>query len=397
MKGEIRKLSSDTDKIKQILLARYVLIITTTLLLMLGLIMVLSASSVDAIDVYGNPFHIFLQQLIWMVIGVIAAGMIMNLANYKNLLKRYCLLMMIVGYVLLIAVLIPGIGVRSQGSARWLGIGILHIQPSELIKFVLIVFGSLSLSNLRKPPRRLKDGIAPTIFAFLIAAVLIMLQPDMGTTMVLLLTLTGLLIAAGASLKLLMKFGVVLTVGALAMAIAAPYRRQRLLSFWNPFAHPFGSGYQILQSLVSLGSGHIFGDGLGASTAKWGFLPNDHTDFIFAVIGQELGLVGDTVILLLFAALIWAGFRIAFGLKDKFSYLLVIGLTCWIAAQSIINIGAVIGVLPVTGIPLPFVSFGGSSLVINLVAIGLILAASREAVKSTAKVYVKKRAIRTIA
>jgi len=366
------------QKNERVKLARYVMVLSTTMLLMLGLIMVFSASSVDALNLYGNPFHIFLEQLIWLLIGLILVALCLKLSNYKDLLQKSCPWLLIVGYLGLIAVLVPGIGQSSQGSTRWIGVSFIHVQPSELMKFVLIVLTSVSFSRLKKAPMSLKDGIMPVMACYALAVFLIMLQPDMGTSMVLISILTAMLIVIGTSWKLLAKLGLILLGGIFLLAVVAPYRRARLFSFWNPFSHPLGSGYQMVQSLVSLGSGHFFGDGLGASTAKWGFLPNDHTDFIFAVIGQELGLVGTVFILILFAGLIWAGFTIASALKDRFAHLLVVGLTVWLASQAVINVGAVIGLLPVTGIPLPFVSFGGSSLVLNLLSVGLILTASKD-------------------
>jgi cell division protein FtsW len=205
------------------------------------------------------------------------------------------------------------------------------------------------------------------------SALLVLKQPDMGTALVLACICFALMYAGGVPLRPVLKAVAGTAVLALIIGLAEPYRRARLLSFLNPFAHARGSGYQVVQSLVGLGSGHLYGLGLGGGREKWGLLPNAHTDFIFSVIGEEGGLFGGLVVLCLFSALAWYGLRAASRAPDRFGSLLAVAATCWITSQAVINIGAVIGVLPVTGIPLPFVSFGGSSLVITMAAAGILV------------------------
>jgi cell division protein FtsW len=267
----------------------------------------------------------------------------------------------------------PGIGVTAGGSARWIGFGQLRLQPSELMKLAMVVFAADIVVKRSDRLAPAKQIIAPVIGVLVLSAGLIIEQPDMGTAMVLSCIAFGVLFMSGVPLapltKVLFGFGLV----AVVFGLGDSYRRDRILSFVNPGAHQAGSGYQVWQSLVGLGSGHLFGLGLGGGREKWGTLPNAHTDFIFSVVGEELGLVGAVVLLLLFFALAWYGFRAAGRAPDRFGSLLAVGVTIWITSQAIINIGAVIGVLPVTGIPLPFISFGGSSLVITLAAVGILL------------------------
>ena len=223
-----------------------------------------------------------------------------------------------------------------------------------------------------------KQIIAPVMGVLVLSAALIIKQPDMGTAMVLSCIAFGILFMSGVALAPLTKVLVVFAGVATVFALGDSYRRDRILSFINPGAHQAGSGYQVWQSLIGLGSGHLFGLGLGGGREKWGTLPNAHTDFIFSVVGEELGLVGAVFILLLFFALAWYGYRAAGRAPDRFGCLVAVGVTTWITSQAVINVGAVIGVLPVTGIPLPFISFGGSSLVINLAAMGILMNIARQ-------------------
>jgi cell division protein FtsW len=275
--------------------------------------------------------------------------------------------------VLLLAVLVPGLGVTAGGSSRWIGFGLLRLQPSELMKLAMVVFAADIVVRRSDRDAPAKQIIAPVIGVLVVSAALIIKQPDMGTAMVLSCIAFGILFMSGVELapltKVLVSFGLV----AVVFALGDSYRRDRILSFINPGAHQAGSGYQVWQSLIGLGSGHVFGLGLGGGREKWGTLPNAHTDFIFSVVGEELGLVGAIFVLLLFFALAWYGFRTSVRAPDRFGCLMAVGVTTWITSQAVINIGAVIGVLPVTGIPLPFISFGGSSLVITLAAVGILM------------------------
>jgi cell division protein FtsW len=249
----------------------------------------------------------------------------------------------------------------------------LQLQPSELMKLALAVFAADLLTRRSDPATDPKMVIVPVLAVLGISGVLILKQPDMGTALVLSCIAFGILFMGGVGMAPIMKILGGFSLLAIVVGLADPYRRDRILSFLNPGAHQSGSGYQVWQSLIGLGSGHLFGLGLGGGREKWGTLPNAYTDFIFSVVGEELGLIGAFVLLALFFALAWFGLRTATRAPDRFGSLLAVGITTWISSQAIINIGAVIGVLPVTGIPLPFISFGGSSLIITMAAVGILL------------------------
>ena len=336
-----------------------------------GLVMVLSASAWTSLSEDGSVWSIFLHQALWMGIGAIfffGAARI----DYRQW-RKFRLLIGALAFLLCVLVLVPHIGVNAGGSSRWLGSGSFRIQPSELMKLAVCLFGADLLTRREALLARSRSVVLPLLSWLALACVLLMAQPDMGTAIIVTLITFSLLFAAGVPLAPIAK-----TVGSVAVicviaGFAEPYRRDRLLSFINPFAHSSSSGYQVVQSLVGIGSGQMFGLGLGAGREKWGLLPNPHTDFIFSVIGEETGLVGALVVLGLFLCLGWLGLRAARRAPDRFAMLLAVGITCWIMAQAFTNIGAVIDILPVTGIPLPFVSFGGSSLVITLAAGGILV------------------------
>jgi cell division protein FtsW len=306
-----------------------------------------------------------------MVVGV-GALLIFARVDYRRLRKLGAPLAVLT-LVLLVAVLVPGLGDTAGGSSRWIGLGMLKLQPSELMKLALVLFAADIVVRRTDRSAPAKQVIAPVMGVLVVSAALIIKQPDMGTAMVLSCTAFGILFMSGVDLVPLTKVMVAFGAIAAVFALSSSYRRDRILSFINPGAHQSGSGYQVWQSLIGLGSGHLFGLGLGGGREKWGTLPNAQTDFIFSVVGEELGLIGAIVIMGLFFALAWYGYRAAMRAPDRFGCLVAVGVTTWITSQAIINMGAVIGVLPVTGIPLPFISFGGSSLVISLAAVGILM------------------------
>jgi cell division protein FtsW len=353
------------------------LLVDVALLCVIGLVMVGTASSVISISTYGSPWAILIREVMWMAIGAVALGLTLRF-DYRKL-RRLSPLLLVATFGLLLIVLVPGLGVHAMGSSRWIGFGQFRLQPSELMKLALTLFAADFIARRLDEDASDRRIIGPVIIATGFACLLILVQPDMGTAMVLGCIALTLLFVSGVRLGPVMKVIAAVAVLALIVAVASPYRRTRLLSFLDPSAHGSSSGYQVLQSEIGLGSGHLFGMGLGAGQAQWGYLPNAHTDFIFSVIGEEGGLVGAVVVLALFGALAWYGLRAASRAPDRFGALLAVAATWWITSQAVINIGAVIGVLPVTGIPLPFVSFGGSSLVITMAAAGILAnVASRE-------------------
>jgi cell division protein FtsW len=339
-------------------------------LCVVGLVMVLSASAYTSLRYYGSVWTIFERQVLWMALGAMTF-LVASRIRYDRW-RRVRGVLLFGTLALLVAVLLPGIGVVAGGSSRWIGLGLLRVQPSELMKLALAVFAA---DLLARRADRLHEPIAavvPLLGVLTFAGFLVLKQPDMGTALVLACIAFALLYAGGVPLRPVLKALGATAALALIIGFAEPYRRARLLSFLNPFAHAQGSGYQVVQSLVGLGSGHLYGLGLGGGREKWGLLPNAHTDFIFSVIGEEGGLLGALAVLGLFGALAWYGLRAASRAPERFGALLAVAATCWITTQAVINIGAVIGLLPVTGIPLPFVSFGGSSLVITLAAAGIL-------------------------
>jgi cell division protein FtsW len=339
-------------------------------LCLIGLVMVLSASSVESLRLYGSPWYFFERQVLWLVVG--AGAFTVAFRTDYHRWRRWSTGSMVVALAGLFLVLVPGFGVSVSGSTRWLGVGSWRIQPSEFAKVALILFGADVLDRRGDRGGDWRYTMGPVLAAFGILALMVMMQPDMGTTMVLAGIALAVLYVGGSPMGPMVG---VLGAGAtltLLMAVAAPYRWRRMTAFLHPFADATNTGYQSAQGLVALGSGHIFGLGIGASRASWGYLPNQHTDFIFAIIGEETGLLGAMLVIGLFAAFAVAGIRAASRAPDRFGALLAGGVTAWIVVQAIINVGAVVGLLPVTGVPLPFVSFGGSSLVIALGAIGIV-------------------------
>ncbi len=351
------------------------LLVLVGVLCVFGTVMVGSASEVVSIETYGSPWSILVRQGLWLGVGAVVL-VVLARTDYRRL-RRFSKLLLAAAYCGLVVVLVPHLGVHATGSSRWIGFGSFDVQPSELMKFALAVAGADLVVRREEAGGAERTIVGPLLMVTGAAAGLIILQPDMGTTVVVVCIAMAILLASGVSFKPIAKVGVAVAVLAVLVGIADPYRRQRLLSFLDPGAHASGSGYQVVQSLIGLGSGHIFGVGLGNGREKWGYLPNPHTDFIFSVIGEELGLVGAVCVLVLLGAFCWFGLRAALRAPDRYGALLGVALVAWIGTETIINVGAVVGLLPVTGIPLPFISYGGSSLVLAMAAAGVLVNIAR--------------------
>ncbi len=344
---------------------------------LVGLLMVLSASTVTSLYEYGSPWYQFRRQFMWLLIG--SAAMVLALrVDYRSWRRRVNLLLLVAGG-LMVLVLVPGVGVNVNGSSRWLGYGSFSIQPSELAKLAVIVFAADLLARRAGKAHDWRLTLKPVMFVFLVFALMLMAQPNLGTTIILATILLAMLFVAGVPGKPLAVTAGVLVSFAAAFAVLEPYRFRRLMAFRDPWADPLNTGFQTIQSQVGLANGGLFGTGLGEGRAKWGFLPEAHTDFIFAIIGEELGLVGALTVVALFVALGLLGVRTALRAPDRFGMLVAAGVTTWILVQAFINMGAVVGVLPITGVPLPFVSSGGSSLIFTMAATGLLLNIARQA------------------
>ncbi len=353
-----------------------ILSLSVAVLTMAGLVMVLSASSVSAFAEYGSSFRFFKRQLLYAVIG--SAALLGAARLPYRVWRRAWAPLCGLTVLLLLLVLHPAVGTTVGGAARWIQVGPVSLQPSELAKFAVVAAcASIMAGNLRTLDSDPVRWILPLALVVGGVSLLILLQPDLGTMMVVVLAAFVLLFVVGVRLRLLFTTAVLSGTVGLALIMGEGYRRARFLSFLNPWADPRNAGYQIVQSLIALGSGHVVGVGLGASRQKWRYVPNAHTDFIFSILGEELGLIGELLVLTLFAALVYAGIRIALKAPDPFGRLLAAGITAWLGLQALVNLGAVTGLLPITGVPLPFVSFGGSSLIVSLGAVGVLLSIGR--------------------
>lgn len=343
-------------------------------LLSIGLVMVFSASSVMGINDFRDPYHYVKRQILWAVLGLIfmyiAARIDYHIYQYVALPGLF------IAIILLILVLF--IGEDIHGSTRWIRLGFFNLQPSEVAKLAMVNYTALYIANKRTRLRKFLSGLLPLLIILGLQFGLIMREPDFGTAMTLIFTVVIILFAGGAHLGQMAALGC-LSVPALYFLIKfEPYRAKRLLAFLDPWADPTGTGWNIIQSLTAIGSGGFFGLGLGNSRQKFSYLPEHHTDFIFAILCEELGFIGGALVLALFFLIAWRGLRIALNAPDLYGSLLAIGLTSTIGFQALLNIGVVTGVLPVTGITLPFISYGGSSLIISLTSVGVLLNISRQ-------------------
>jgi cell division protein FtsW len=349
----------------------HLLLLLTLGLVAFGLIMVYSASSGIAVVNGANPLSPLLRQGTYAILGI---GCMVGAARFRY--RRWRLLaplLMLIALIGLLAVKVPGIGVRVNGAERWIVAGPLTLQPSEFAKLAMVVFCAAVLTARKRPPRSIKELANPVGLTALIVCGLVALEPDLGTTIAIAIMITGVLIVAGTPFKLLVgTFGTVSAGAALVISQNA-YMHARLLAFLHPWQDAGGSGYQNVQALLSLGSGGIWGKGLGQGTVKNGYLPEAPSDMIAAVIGEELGLIGILVTVCAFAAFAVLGFRIAMRTKDPFGRFLATGITCLVTGQAVVNLGAVLGFLPLTGVPLPLISSGGSSLIVFLTLIGTLL------------------------
>lgn len=351
-----------------------VLVGAVGVLCMAGLLMVLSASSVASLSTFGSPWWYFERQGMYLGLGAVA--FLVAQATRLSFWQRMARPALLGTSLALLAVLVHG---RSAGGAsRWLGVGPFQFQPSELAKLALVLFAADVLAR-REGKKGWAYRAGPVLVAMAAFAILIVKQPDLGTAVVVCAIGTCMLFAAGFPLRWLGLLGAVGGLGGGVLAVSAPYRLARLTSYLDPSAHATTSGYQALQGLAALATGHLAGAGLGQSLASWGYLPNQYTDFIFAVLGQETGFIGSLVVVALFGTIGFVGTRVAWRASSSFESLVAAGVTSWLVLQAIVNIGAVAGVLPVTGVPLPFVSYGGTSLVIELFAVGLLANIARRA------------------
>ena len=348
------------------------LVLVTVALVLFGLVMVYSATSASAALGHANPMGYLERQGIYALLGFA----LLVTAARTDFRRLRALAPPLVGTALVLCLAVLVVGTRINGARRWIAFGPAAFQPSELAKLALVVWVSAYLAR-RQPPRTLKDLARPIGLLIGVFCVLILVEPDLGTVITIVVMLGAVLLVSGTPLPTLgAAYGIIVGLAAIA-AWSSPYRRARLLTFLDPWKDPLGAGLQNVQALISLGSGGVFGRGLGQGIGKIHYLPEAHTDMIFAVIGEELGLVGVAVLILGYCAFAYAGLRLAIGCRDPFGKRLAAGITALVCGQAAINIAAVVGLAPLTGIPLPFVSYGGSSLVVALLSVGILLNIAR--------------------
>ncbi|HEY8171685.1 MAG TPA: putative lipid II flippase FtsW [Dehalococcoidia bacterium] len=365
----------------------YMIMFAVGLLVVLGVLAVYSSSFALGLLEFGDANYFVYRQAFFGLIGGVAMVMLMK-SDYRQL--RFISPLLMLGAILsLVAVLLPGIGVERNGAARWIAIGgpIPPLQPSEFAKLALIIYIAAWLAGRGENVKAFWTGFFPFVFLVGLVAGLIMLEPDLGTTIVIVLTTLTLVFVAGASLTHVFAFAGISSVVASLLVLTGEYRADRIFAFIRAEDDPGGRGFQTLQLLIALGSGGVHGLGLGASRQKFFYVPGAHTDGIFAIIGEEMGFIGCALVLALFALLMVRGFRVILRARDDFGALLAVGIVSWIGYQAIINIGGITRTMPLTGIPLPFLSYGGSALLSMLAAVGILLSVSRYGVdeKSLAK------------
>lgn len=351
------------------------LLISITLLSLFGIIMIYSSSSVWAEYKYNDQFHYLKYQTVFFIVGMILLKFVSKI-DYKKY-YMYANKILLVCIILLILVLIPGIGSVRNGSRSWFGIGPFGIQPSEAAKLGLIIFTAKYLSNNPNAMKDFKRGVLPILSITLLIFGIIMLQPDFGTGTILVMSIIGMLFVAGLDFKIFIKFIMVGLIGVVILILVAPYRLKRILSFLNPWSDPLGSGFQIIQSLYAIGPGGLFGLGFGNSIQKHFYLPEPQTDFIFSIISEEFGFLGVIIVSILFISIFISCINITLKCDNYFAKYLSFGIIFGFIFQTLLNLSVVIGLIPVTGVTLPFLSYGGSSLLMSMISMGIILNISR--------------------
>lgn len=353
----------------------YLLVLGIILIALFGVLMIYSSSSIWAEYKFHDAFKYVKNQGLFLCIGLFFMFFISKIDISKFYEKTNAILFLSIA--LLILVLIPGIGTIRNGSRSWFGIGSFGIQPSEFSKLALILFTSKYLIKNEKNLTSIVKGVFPILGITLLVFGLIMLQPDFGTGMIIVMSIIGLLFVGGVNFKFFIRMGIVGAIGITVLILMAPYRLKRILSFLNPWSDPLGSGFQIIQSLYAIGPGGLFGQGFLKSRQKHFYLPEPQTDFIFSIISEEFGFLGVIIVVGLFLFIIYRGFRIARKCEDLFSKYVAFGITFGLSFQAILNLMVVVGLIPVTGVTLPFLSYGGSSLLITMCSMGILLNISK--------------------
>lgn len=347
----------------------------TVILVCIGVVMIYSASSIYAWEMYKDSFFFLKRHLSFIVIGTVFTILVMGI-DYKRL-RKWARPLLLISIFLLLLVLIPGIGREVAGARRWFRFKFISFQPSELTNLAIIIYVADFISRKGNTFRTFWRGFLPIMFVLGLVTLLILMQPDLGTALALGAVVFIILFVAGVRISYLLSIFLVSLPLLYILIFSVPYRKVRIMAFLNPWLDPKGSGFQIIQSQIALGSGGIFGVGLGQSRQKLFYLPAAHTDFIFSIIGEELGLLGAIAVIILFMIFIQQGFKIIKNAQDRFGYFLSLGLVLMISLKAVINIGVSCGVFPTKGLPLPFISYGGSSFIFDMISIGLLLNIAR--------------------
>ncbi|MBI4385061.1 MAG: putative lipid II flippase FtsW [Nitrospinae bacterium] len=356
-----------------------ILCLAAAVLILIGIVMLFSASAVFALEEYKDPYYFLKRQLLWLALGSIVLYLARNM-DYRTL-DKLAYPALFVAFALLVAVMLPNLGKEVGGARRWLSLGKVNFQPSELAKFAVVLFMAKSLVKRADKLKNFMYGYFPNLIVLGVFFILILFQPDFGTAVIICAVTFMMFFVAGIRFKFLV-YSVLAALPFMVLAVmGAEYRTRRILSFLDPWQDPSDTGFQAVQSFYAFGRGGYWGLGLGDGRQKLFYLPEAHTDFIFSVIGEELGFMGTTGILVLFAIFVWRGFVTAYRARDSFGSHLAVGLTLLIGFQAFINMGVAVGLLPTKGLPLPFISMGGSSLLVSMLCVGVLLNISEHTVR----------------
>lgn len=342
-----------------------------SILISFGLVIIYSSSYVWSKYKFSNGYHYVLYQFIFLFISIFISMFIQKIDI--NIIKKNINKLLLFGTILLILVIIPGIGVIRNGSRSWFSIGPLSMQPSEFIKVILIIFTAKYLEKYHYKINKIKDNLLPLILVLGLVIFLIMLEPDFGSSMIIILTILSMIFISGLKYKFFSYIGIFGLLGIVGIIIVAPYRMARIISFINPWKDPLGSGYQIIQSLYAIGPGGLFGHGFFSSIQKYFYLPEPQTDFIFAIFCEELGFVSAVLVIILFFILFYNIYKVSVSQNNLFKKFLSFGILSNLVIQTVMNLSVVVGLIPVTGVTLPFFSYGGSSLLITIIEISIII------------------------
>jgi len=350
-------------------------LVTVALLVVVGIVMIYSTSAIYARETYGDSAFFLKRHLMYLAMGILLSFWILSLEREK--LRKFAKPLMAISLLFLLLVLIPGIGHKVSGARRWFRLGWISIQPSELAQLAIMLYLADVLTRKRAQLQSFIHGVLPAIIVLGMTLCLILAEPDLGTTVAVAVVALLLLFVGGVRGRMLAPFLVSAVPAVVALVLMKPYRVRRILAYLNPWADPEGAGFQLIQSLVALGSGGIFGVGLGESKQKLFYLPAAHTDFIFSVIGEELGLIGTTAVLVLMALFVWYAIRLALRSPDTFGLFAGLGLIFLMALEALVHVGVTTGAIPTKGLPFPFISYGGSALIANLVSVAVLLNVTR--------------------